>query len=95
MTDILKRQPGETATGYAERMLDVVRVIQGRVSIEAGRWVDLDEAMEDLDWIIAQASDEQHKRLWALQRAIGKVVDRMTSVSRLQRVLIYVTELAR
>jgi len=89
MSDILKRQPGETAAEYAERMRDVVRIIAGRVSTEAGRWVDFDDVIEDHDWIIAQGDDEQLERLWALQRAIGKIVDRMTDIGRLQRVLIY------
>lgn len=95
MSDILKRQPGETATGYAERMLGVVRVIQGRVQIEAGRWVDMDDVIEDLEWIIAQPDDVQRGRVWALQQAIGKVVDRMTDVGRLERVLVYVKEMAK
>ncbi len=89
------RQPGETATGYAERMRELVEVIQGRVSVEAGRWVDFDDVLEDLEWIISQPRDAERKRVWELQLAIGKIVDRMTSVSRLQRVLVYVTELAR
>jgi hypothetical protein len=88
------RQPNESVADYAQRMQTVVRNIAGRVSIDAGRYVDFDDVLEELDYIISQKNDDR-AMIWSLQRKIGKVVDRMSDVSRLRRILVYVTELNR
>lgn len=93
--DPFQRLPGESAAAYAGRMRDLIGDIVGIVHIEAGLLIDIDEVLTDLEWIIAQPHDEERKRVFELQRRIIRVVGHMTSESRLQRILIYVEEMAR
>lgn len=96
MTDhITTRLAGETAAGYAARMQDLVRLIGGIVSAEAGMLIDIEEVIEHLDWIVSQPDDVARSRVFELQRRIDRVVGRMTSEARLRRILFFAQEMSK
>lgn len=95
MSDILARQPDETVTDYTERMIELVQLIGGLINCEAGIMLDFDEVIASARWIVAHASDEDREECWQLQLEIDRVVSRMTSPTRLARVLFFAQEMAR
>jgi hypothetical protein len=95
MSDILSRQPGETVRDFTERMIELVDLIGGIVQSEAGIMLDADEVIASARWIVAHASDEDRESCWQLQLEIDRVVSRMTSPTRLARVLFFAQEMAR
>ena len=57
--------------------------------------IDADDMLDDARWIVEHAGDPDWDRRWELQRQIGRVVGRTTSVSRMERVLYFAKEMAR
>lgn len=94
MASIYDPEPGEPISVYAQRMNDHVRLINGIVQSHAGMLHDFDDVIVDLDWIIA-LPDDRREEVFALQRRIDRVVSRMNSISRLDRVLYFAEEMAR
>ena len=95
MTRQLDRQPGETVPQFANRMLDLVSLINGIVQSHAGMLHDADDVIADLDFIIGHFGDPGWKECWQLRVDIERVISRMTDVARLQRILYYAREISK
>lgn len=94
MTQLLDRETGETVADYATRMKYLVELIVGIVQSEADIGYDADEVIDELDFIIAHADDENWSGCWELRVEIERVISRMTSETRLNRVLYFAREMA-
>lgn len=76
-------------------MGDLIGGIVGLMHFETGLFIDVDEVLDALDWIVTQPHEEQRQRVFELQRQIERVVGRMTRGSELRYIPVYVQELAR
>lgn len=92
---IVDRMPDESPAGYAQRMIDLVGVIEGLVSAEAGMLIDFDDTIADARFIVEHADSPDWDECWQLQLEIRRVIGRMTSPTRLARVLFFAQEMAR
>lgn len=91
----LERQPDETVPEFAKRMSDLVNLINGIVQSHAGMLHDADDVIADLDFIIEHAGDDNWDECWKLRHDIDLIVSRMTSPTRLERVLIFAKEMSK
>lgn len=94
MMDI-ERNAGESAADYAQRMIELVGVIEGLVDAEAGLLIDFDDTIADARFIVENADNPDWDECWQLQLEIRRVISRMTSPTRLDRVLFFAQEMAR
>mgnify|MGYP000436332181 CR=1 FL=1 len=111
MMDI-ERKSDESAADYAERMIEVIEVIEGLINAEAGPRVeatadeppelspvrlliDFDDTIADARFIVENADNPDWDDCWQLQIEIRRVISRMTSPTRLHRVLYFAQEMAR
>lgn len=92
---IIDRLPNESRAEYAQRMIDLVGVIEGLVSAEAGQLIDFDETIANARFIVEHADSPDWDECWQLQLEIRRVIGRMTSPTRLHRVLYFAREMAR
>jgi len=92
---IIDRMPDESPGGYAQRMVDLVGVIEGLVSAEAGQLIDVDDTIANARFIAEHADGPDWDECWQLQLDIRRVISRMTSPTRLDRVLYFAREMAR
>jgi hypothetical protein len=92
---IIDRMPGESVSDYARRMSDLINLIAGIVHAEAGMMIDLDDVIKEFDFIDEHAGDPAWQECWDLRQEIDRVVSRMLSPTRLQRVLFFAEEMSR
>ena len=95
MTRQLDRAPGETVPQFAQRMSDLVRLIQGIVQSHAGLGRDTDEVIDELEFINEHFDDDGWQECWDLRSEIERVISRMMYVERLRRILHYAQERSR
>lgn len=94
MTVPLRRRDDESVAEYSARMDEVVRLIHGTVQSHAGMGFDVDDVIDDLDFIAEHGDDPHWDECWRLRHDIDRAVSRMTDPTRLRRVLDFAREMS-
>lgn len=92
---IIDRMPSESRADYAERMIELIEVIEGLIYAEAGLVIDFDDTIANARFIVEHANDPSWDECWQLQLEIRRVIGRMVSPTRLSRVLYFAQEISR
>ena len=76
-------------------MIEVMEVNEGLVNAAAGLLIEFDDTNADARFIVENADNPDWDDCWQLQIEIRRVISRMTSPTRLHRVLYFAQEMAR